>query len=93
MNKLSSSYGGSRLLHLGSAVALRAVALGVHISVRESVVYWYSFSNPRTMCIHCDNYLVILAGTASEVTQKKKLYIEKYLYTRYQHIGATNVVS
>ena len=26
---------------------------------RESVVYWYSFSNPRTRCIHCDNCLVI----------------------------------
>ena len=26
---------------------------------RESVVYWYSFSNPRTRRIHCDNCLVI----------------------------------
>jgi len=26
---------------------------------RECVVYWYSFSNPRTKCIHCDNCLVI----------------------------------
>jgi len=26
---------------------------------RESVVYWYSFSNPRTECMHCDNCLVI----------------------------------
>jgi hypothetical protein len=25
----------------------------------ECVVYWYSFSNPRTKCIHCDNCLVI----------------------------------
>ena len=25
---------------------------------RECVVYWYSFSNPRTRCIHCDNCLV-----------------------------------
>ena len=25
----------------------------------ECVVYWYSFSNPRTRCIHCDNCLVI----------------------------------
>ena len=24
---------------------------------RECVVYWYSFSNPRTKCIHCDNCL------------------------------------
>jgi len=23
------------------------------------VVYWYSFSNPRTKCIHCNNCLVI----------------------------------
>ena len=23
------------------------------------VVYWYSFSNPRTKCIHYDNCLVI----------------------------------
>ena len=27
--------------------------------VCESVVYWYSFSNPRTKCIHYDNCLVI----------------------------------
>jgi hypothetical protein len=26
---------------------------------RECVAYWYSFSNPRTKCIHCDNCLVI----------------------------------
>ena len=24
------------------------------------VVYWYSFSNPRTRCIHYDNCLVII---------------------------------
>jgi len=28
--------------------------------VGESVVHWYSFSNPRTKCIHCDNCLEIM---------------------------------
>ena len=31
----------------------------------ESVVYWYSFSNPRTKCIHCDNCLVIMLRPGS----------------------------
>ena len=28
-------------------------------SCRESVVYWYPFSNPRTQCIHYNNSLVV----------------------------------
>jgi len=29
------------------------------------VVYWCSFSNPRTKCIHCDNCRVIKKETCS----------------------------
>ena len=29
------------------------------VLLRERVVYWYSFGNPRTKCIHCDNCLVV----------------------------------
>ena len=34
------------------AVGVQHVA---HVHERESVVYWYSFSNPRTRCIHLTN--------------------------------------
>ena len=48
--------------------------------MRESVVDWYSFSNPRTRCIHCDNCLVI-----REVIDqaRSKTDIEK----QYRHRG------
>ena len=29
----------------------------VTLALGESVAYWFSFSNPRTECIHCDNCL------------------------------------
>jgi len=45
-----------RRRHTGSVIAL---ASGCSLSLRESVVYWYSFSNPLTKCIHCDNCLAL----------------------------------
>ena len=35
------------------------IVLSIVLFYLESVVHWYSFSNPRTECIHCDNCLVI----------------------------------
>ena len=55
--------GRPRWKRRGAKACLNFVALSVCSTTKclvlESVVYWYSFSNPRTKCIHCDNCLVI----------------------------------
>ena len=43
---------------------------GISLS-RESVVYWYSFSNPRTKCIHCDSCLVITKSLAAGILERQ----------------------
>ena len=48
---------------------------------RECVVYWYSFSNPRSkcQCIHCDNCLVITTTVTTAVQRANPERLSRFM--------------